>query len=95
MIDSGSALNIIFIDTLQSMGFYISSLAPCQDPFYGVVPGKASYPVWRVMFPITFGRPENYRTELLTFEVADFQSGYHAILGRPMLAKFMAIPNHT
>jgi hypothetical protein len=31
----------------------------------------------------------------LTFEVADFFSSYHAILGRPMLAKFMAIPHHT
>jgi hypothetical protein len=29
------------------------------------------------------------------FEVADFRSSYHAILGRPMLAKFMAIPYHT
>jgi hypothetical protein len=29
------------------------------------------------------------------FEVADFRSSYHAILGRPMLAKFMAIPHHT
>jgi hypothetical protein len=31
----------------------------------------------------------------LTFEVVDFCSSYHAILGRPMLAKFMAIPHHT
>jgi hypothetical protein len=37
----------------------------------------------------------NFRTEYLTFEVADFRSSYHAILGRPMLAKFMAIPHHT
>jgi hypothetical protein len=29
------------------------------------------------------------------FEVADFRSSYHAIFGRPMLAKFMAIPHHT
>jgi hypothetical protein len=29
------------------------------------------------------------------FEVVDFRSTYHAIFGRPMLAKFMAIPHHT
>jgi hypothetical protein len=29
------------------------------------------------------------------FEVANFRSSYHAILGRPMLTKFMAIPHHT
>jgi hypothetical protein len=49
----------------------------------------------RVCLPITFGTKENFRTEYLTFEVTDFRSSYHAILERPMLAKFMAIPHHT
>jgi hypothetical protein len=44
---------------------------------------------------VTFSTKENFRTEYLTFEVADFFSSYHAILRRPMLAKFMAIPHHT
>ena len=38
---------------------------------------------------------QNYRTEYLIFEVADFKTLYHAILCRPMLARFMAIPHHT
>ena len=33
--------------------------------------------------------------EYVNFEVAEFETSYHAILGRPSLAKFMAIPNHT
>ena len=33
--------------------------------------------------------------EVLTFEVVDFLGSYHAILGRPCYAKFMAIPNYT
>ena len=33
--------------------------------------------------------------EMLTFEIADFPGAYHAILGRPCYAKFMAIPNYT
>ena len=45
--------------------------------------------------PITFGTPENYRTEFLRFEVANFDCGYNAIIGRPGLAKFMAIPHYT
>ena len=44
---------------------------------------------------ITFGPRNNYRTEYVNFEVAEFETSYHAILGRPSLAKFMAIPNHT
>jgi hypothetical protein len=45
--------------------------------------------------PGIFGTKENFLTEYLIFEVVDFCSSYHAILGRPMLAKFMAIPHHT
>ena len=39
-----------------------------------------------------FGDSKNYRKEMLTFEVVDFQSAYHAILGRPAYARFMARP---
>jgi hypothetical protein len=49
----------------------------------------------RVSLPVTFGTEENFRTEYLSFEVADFKSSYHAILGRPMLASFMAVPHYT
>jgi hypothetical protein len=48
-----------------------------------------------VNLAVTFGTEENFRTEYLNFEVADFESAYHAILGRPMLARFMAIPHYT
>jgi hypothetical protein len=70
-------------------------MTACDETFYGVVPGKAAYPIGRVCLPVTFGTKENFRTEYLTFEVADFRSSYHAILSRPMLTKFMAIPHHT
>jgi hypothetical protein len=77
------------------MEFDFSKMTACDEPFYGVVPGKAAYPIGRVCLLVTFGTEENFRTEYLTFEVADFRSSYHAIFGRPMLAKFMAIPHHT
>jgi hypothetical protein len=44
--------------------------------------------------PITFGNPNNYRTEFLRFEVARFDCGYNTIIDRPGLAKFMAIPHY-
>ena len=37
----------------------------------------------------------NYRVEHINFYVADFNTAYHAILGRPALAKFMAVPHYT
>jgi hypothetical protein len=95
LIDGGSGLNIIFTETLQKMDFEFNKITACDEPFYGVVSGKAAYPIGCVCLSVTFGTKEKFRTEYLTFEVAEFHSSYHAILGRPMLAKFMAIPHHT
>jgi hypothetical protein len=95
LIDGGSSLNIIFKETLRKMEFDLTKMTACDEPFYGVVPGKAAYPIGRMCLPVTFSTEENFRMEYLTFEVADFRSSYHAIFRRPMLAKFMAIPHHT
>ncbi|XP_039803705.1 uncharacterized protein LOC120667767 [Panicum virgatum] len=38
---------------------------------------------------------QNFQTEYIKFEVADFKSSYHAILGRPALAKFMEVPHYV
>jgi hypothetical protein len=49
-----------------------------------------------VVLPVTFGEArENYRTEYIKFEVADFKTFDHAILGIPAIAKFMAVPHYT
>ncbi|XP_066373341.1 uncharacterized protein [Miscanthus floridulus] len=52
-------------------------------------------PPGQIDLPITFGDPSNYRTKILTFEIVGFLGTYHAILGCPCYAKFMAIPNYT
>jgi hypothetical protein len=49
-----------------------------------------------VVLPVTFAETrENYCTEYIKFEVADFETSYHAILGRPAITKFMAVPHYT
>jgi hypothetical protein len=77
------------------MEFDFNKMTAYDEPFYGVVPSKAAYPIGCVCLLVTFGTEENFRTEYLMFEVADSRSSYHAIFRRPMLAKFMAIPHHT
>jgi hypothetical protein len=74
-------LNIIFTEVLRKMDFDFNKMTACNEPFYGVVPDKAAYPIGRVCLAITFGTKENFHTEYLMFEVADFRSSYHAILG--------------
>jgi hypothetical protein len=95
LIDGGAGLNIIFSETLRKMGLNLARLiTPTGVPFYEIVPGKAAMPLRQITLPVTFGSLTNYRTEFIQFEVADFETSYHAILGRPALAKFMAIPHY-
>jgi hypothetical protein len=91
--DGGSGLNVIFVDTLKKMDFDFKRLTECEELFFGILPSKAAYPLGRVSLPVTFDMEEYFHMEYLRFEVADFKSSYHAILGRPMLARFMAIPH--
>jgi hypothetical protein len=93
-IDSGSGLNVLFTKTLKKMKLDITPvLTNSTSPFYGIVPGNAAIPLGSVVLPITFGESrDNYRTEYIKFEVADFETSYHAILGRPAIAKFMVVP---
>ena len=46
------------------------------------------------MLPVQFGTPDHFCTDYINFVVADFDGTYHAILGRPSLTKFMAIPHY-
>ena len=52
-------------------------------------------PLGQIDLPVTFGDRSNYQTETLTFDVVGFPGTFHAILGRPCYAKFMAVPNYT
>jgi hypothetical protein len=84
------------MSTLKKMGLDISNmLTPNEAPFYSIVPGNAATPLRSVVLPVTFGTKDNYRTEYIKFEVADFDSSYHAILGRPALDKFMVVPHYV
>ena len=83
-----------FSETLRKMGLQLAGMiTPTSTPFYGIVPSKATMPLGQITLPVTFGTPSNYRTEFIKFEVVDFDSSYHAILGLA-LAKFMAIPHY-
>jgi hypothetical protein len=96
-IDGGSGLNVFFTKTLKKMKLDITHmLTKSASPFYGIVPGNAAIPLSSMVLPVTFGESrDNYRTEYVKFEVADFETSYHAILGRPTIAKFMVVPHYT
>jgi hypothetical protein len=86
LINGGSGLNLILASTLRKMGLDLTDI---------LVPSKSAHPLGTVVLPVTFGTRENYRTEFIKFEVANFESSYDAILGRLALAKFMAVPHYV
>jgi hypothetical protein len=45
------------------------------------VPIEGEYSLGHIYMSVTFRTPENYRTEFLRFEVANFDCGYNAIIG--------------
>jgi hypothetical protein len=97
LIDDRSGLNVLFTKTLKNMKLDITDmLTKSASPFYGIILGNATSPLGSMVLPVTFRETrENYCTEYIKFEVADFKTSYHAILGRAAIAKFMAVPHYT
>jgi hypothetical protein len=78
--DGGSGLNILYVNNLNKMGIPQSSLRPSKAPFYGIMPGKEAVLLGCIRLNVTFGQPDNFRKEPLTFEVIDFHGVYHTLL---------------
>jgi hypothetical protein len=95
LMDGGSSLNIIYVETLELLGVDRSEVRAGAAPFHGIAPGKRILPLGQIDLPVCFGTPSNFRRETLTFEVVGFRGTYHAVLGRPCYTKFMVVPNYT
>jgi hypothetical protein len=48
----------------------------------------------RIQLEVLFREKDNHRREPIWFEVVYLNSPYHALLGRPALAKFMVVPHY-
>ncbi|XP_073360537.1 uncharacterized protein [Aegilops tauschii subsp. strangulata] len=73
---------------MTKLGLEAKDLEPTRTIFHGIVPGLSCSPIGRIRIDVLFG-DSNY-CEPVWFEVVDLSSAYHALLGRPALAKFMA-----
>ena len=89
-MDNGSSINIMYKDTLLKLGINENQLESSRTTFHGIVPGVSCAPMGRVRVDVLFGTKENCRVENILFEVVDLNSPYHALLGWPAFAQFMA-----
>jgi hypothetical protein len=93
LVDGGAGLNLVSSAVLRKLQIPDGELGE-TGTFQGVNPGR-SKPKGKITLPVTFGGELNYRTEKVTFDVADIPLPYNGILGRPALAKFMAASHHA
>jgi hypothetical protein len=87
LMNEGTTLGLLQIDR--------STIRAGAAPFHGIIPEKRVQPLGQLDLPVCFGTPSNFRKETLTLEVVGFRGTYHAVLGRPCYAKFIAVPNYT
>jgi hypothetical protein len=94
-MDAGSGINLIYARILKAMSISQEWLKLIDCSFHRIVPGSANHPLGKIELDVCFGDSGNFRREKLEFEVMDWPSQYHAILGRPAFAKFMAVPHYA
>jgi len=93
LVDGGAGLNLLPLEVFRRMQIGERKLTPFA-PFCGLTDGKI-VPLGQIELPITFGGRDNFRMENITFDVAHFDLPYNAILGHPVLAKFMAVIHYA
>jgi hypothetical protein len=95
LIDGGSSINLPYQSSLEKLGIPLAQLKPSRLTFHGIVPGHSCTPLGKVQLEVLFGEKGNSRREPIWFEVVDISSPYHALLGRPALAKFMSVLHYA
>jgi hypothetical protein len=80
LINGGTTLNFISVAAFQKLQIPMSKLGPSRL-FLGVGPGSI-IPWSTISLPVTFGTPENYRTEGIIRDVVKVNLPFNAILGR-------------
>ncbi|XP_020156502.1 uncharacterized protein [Aegilops tauschii subsp. strangulata] len=95
LIDGGGSMNILYRDTMEKLAIKEKQLLASQTVFHGIVPGLSYSPIGKIKIDVLFGDKVHFCRKPIWFEVVDLDNPYHALLGRPALAQFMAMPHYA
>ena len=84
LVDGGAGLNVHSVEAFSLLHVPFEQLRPSK-PFSGVG-GGPTRSLGQIRLPTTFVTRDNYRTELIDFDIARIGLPYNAILGNPALA---------
>jgi hypothetical protein len=85
-MNAGSGINLIYARTPKAMNMSLEWLKPTDCPFHGIVPRSVNHHLRKIELDVCFGDSGNFHREKLEFEVMDWPSQYHGILGRSEFA---------
>jgi hypothetical protein len=82
-MNGGSKLNIMYVETFDSLGIARTELQPSRHHSLASYLTSKRTPSSISLCSINFSDPSNFHIEPLYFEVVDFLKSYNAILERP------------
>jgi hypothetical protein len=92
LIDGGVGLNVISHVAFRQLQILGSWLGPSRP--FSVVGLQPVYPLGSITLRVTFGTEENFRTENVQFDIVEVNLPFNAIIGRPVLYRFIAIARY-
>ena len=92
LVDNGSAVNVIFLNTLRKMDFDPRRIEPANTKLTGFS-WEIKVPEGRVTLPVTIGNASRYITTVDEFQVVDSTSPYNVIIGHQWMHDLGIIPS--
>lgn len=95
MIDIGRSISMISLRALEQMQISYVEIGQDSREFDGLISGISQVLLGHIALIIVLEEEENFRRELCTFEVINFDIVYNVVKGRLHLTLFMLIPIYT
>ncbi|XP_073035211.1 uncharacterized protein [Primulina eburnea] len=89
-VDSGSSVNVIFLEALDQMNLEDYRLQPVETALFGFA-GHTVYPRGEITLPLTIGAEDLRKTVMTVFTVVNAPTSYNIILGRPAMNALRAV----
>ncbi|KAK1667035.1 hypothetical protein QYE76_055194 [Lolium multiflorum] len=87
LVDNGSSINIMYRQTMHTLGITQNMLEPSHTTFHGIVPGLSCSPTGKVRVDVLFDCRDNCRVENILFEAdAAFKELKEMLATTPILA---------
>lgn len=90
LIDNSSAINILYANAYQKMGFSNHDLKPTTTLLYEFT-GDSIIPRRRIVLAITMGEQPHTSTVMTKLLVINDPSSYNTLFGRPILKDMKAV----